>query len=162
MPTRRRNQLFATLLSVFLLAGLGFGLGAWAGEGEVDWSSGKYTGSEEEVLTLMAFYDSIQLTAEQEAVRQEALGPLPAACCNEFSMATCCCECNLSRSIWGLSKHLIAERGADAEQVRGAVQAWVATINPGGYEGKTCMTGQCGKPFKEDGCGGMNKHHLVH
>ena len=162
MSTPRRRHLFAVLLSIFLLAGLGAGFQAIAGEEEVDWSSGKYTGSEEEVLTLMAFYDAIELSDEQEAVRMEALGPLPAACCNEFSMATCCCECNLSRSIWGLSKHLIAERGADAMTVRSAVEAWVATINPGGYEGKTCMTGQCGKPFKEDGCGGMNKHHLVH
>ena len=152
---------FRTVL-VLAMALAVFGGVLVAKEASMDWASGEYTGSRDEVLTLMGFYDSIELTAEQEAVRQEALGPLPAACCNEFSMATCCCVCNLSRSIWGLSKHLIAERGASAEVVRKSVEAWVAAINPDGYQGKTCTTGQCGKPFKEGGCGGMNPNHLVH
>ena len=87
---------------------------------------------------------------------------MPAPCCSNFSAATCCCECNLSRSIWGLSKLLITEHKADAEQVRKAVEGWIEALNPSGYEGKTCTTGRCNLPFKDEGCGGMQEDRLMH
>lgn len=129
---------------------------------EKDWTKTPYEGSEQDVLDLMAFYKSIELSPEQEQVREAALRDMPAPCCSNFSAATCCCECNLSRSLWGLAKHLIADRGADAGQVRSAVESWVAALNPEGYEGRTCSTGQCNLPFKEDGCGGMAETHLIY
>lgn len=125
------------------------------------WLAGEFDGSREEVLSLMAHYQAIQLTPEQEAVRSEALGPVPAFCCKNFSAATCCCECNLSRTLWGLSKVLITQKDADAQQVRAAVTALVEVLNPSGYEGNTCPTGRCNLPFKEGGCGGMNKDRLL-
>jgi hypothetical protein len=120
-----------------------------------------FEGSQAEAERFMAYYDSIQLTAAQEAVRQEALQPLPAPCCSSFSAATCCCECNLSRTIWGLSKFLIAREDRSAGEVRAAVTAWIGAINPSGYPGNTCFTGGCGRSFKEGGCGGMRADQLT-
>jgi hypothetical protein len=109
----------------------------------------------------MRFYESIQLTPQQEAVRQEALQAIPAPCCSTFSAATCCCECNLSRTIWGLSKYLIAQEGRSAEEVRAATGSWVDAINPSGFAGDTCFKGGCGRSFKEGGCGGMRSDQLI-
>ncbi len=130
--------------------------------GDTDWTSGNYEGTREQTLELMGYYKSIELTTEQEGIRLEALSSMPAPCCGNFSAATCCCECNLSRSIWGLSKLLITEHKADATKVREAVEAWIAALNPEGYEGRTCNTGRCNTPFKADGCGGMSEHNLIH
>jgi hypothetical protein len=111
---------------------------------------------------LLAYNDSIRLTAEQEAVRREALEALPAPCCARFTAATCCCECNMARATWGLAKHLIADEGYDAERVRKEVAAWHAEINPGGFTGEACFNGGCGRAFADDGCGGMDRRKLVH
>jgi len=110
---------------------------------------------------LLAYNDSIRLTAEQEAVRREALEALPAPCCARFTAATCCCECNMARATWGLAKHLIADLGYDAERVRKEVAAWHAEINPDGFTGEACFNGGCGRAFADDGCGGMDRHKLV-
>ncbi len=133
-----------------------------AGETGTDWTAGKYEGTREQVLELMGHYRAIQLTPEQEAIHRQALANMPAPCCNNFSAATCCCECNLSRSIWGLSKLLITGHQADAGQVRKAVEAWIEALNPSGYEGKTCSSRRCNLPFKHGGCGGMQEHNLVY
>ena len=119
-----------------------------------------FEGSRAEAETFMEYYDSIQLTAPQEAIRKEALTAMPAPCCSNFSAATCCCECNLSRTIWGLSKYLIAREGRGAEEVRAAAEAWVDAVNPAGFPGDTCSSGGCGRSFSEAGCGGMNPHQL--
>ncbi len=139
---------------------LGAGSLLAAGDTGTDWTTGKYEGTREQVLELMGYYKAIQLTPEQEAIRLEALQDMPAPCCNNFSAATCCCECNLSRSLWGLSKLLITEHKADADKVRTAVEGWIQALNPSGYEGKTCSTGRCNLPFKQGGCGGMMEHRL--
>ena len=107
-------------------------------------------------------YDgSIQLTPEQEAIRVEALSAIPAPCCSDNSAATCCCPCNMAKSVWGLSKYLITEKGADVAQVRQAAQDWFRFINPTGFSGDTCYIGGCNRAFKDNGCGGMNEHHPV-
>lgn len=157
----RKRIVLLLALSLLLVGGFTFAT-AEKSAAEKDWTQTRYDGSEEEVRTLMAFYSSIQLTPEQEQVREAALRDMPAPCCNNFSAATCCCECNLSRSLWGLAKHLIADRGADAKLVRSAVEAWVSALNPAGYEGRTCMTGKCSLPFKAGGCGGMAEDHLIY
>lgn len=101
------------------------------------------------------WYETIELTPEQEAVKKEALEALPAPCCSDNTAYTCCCPCNLSKTVWGLSNHLIAEKGYDADQVRASVEEWLAFINPSGPSGDACYTGGCGKPFAHKGCGGM-------
>lgn len=103
----------------------------------------------------IAFDSSIQLTPEQERIKAEALSSIPAPCCSEFSMATCCCPCNLAKAAWGLAKHLIAERGYGVDQVREAELRWFKAINPNGFSGTVCATGGCNRSFEQNGCGGM-------
>lgn len=103
---------------------------------------------------------TITLTASQEATRVEALSVIPAACCRDSGADTCCCDCNLSRSIWGLAKTMIVG-GAGAVEVRQAAQTWTKTLNPAGYAGDACYTGGCERSMQTDGCGGMNEDHLV-
>jgi hypothetical protein len=156
---------FHTGLALLLMLALGSGSARSDAQTESGWHPQSvfiaFEGSQAEAETFMAYYDSIQLTAAQEAVRQEALQAMPAPCCSNFSAATCCCECNLSRTIWGLSKFLIALEGRSAGEVRTAVTAWINAINPSGYPGNTCFTGGCLRSFKEGGCGGMRADQLI-
>ncbi len=109
----------------------------------------------------MRWHTEIRLTAAQEAVKKAALGPIPAPCCSDNSAYTCCCSCNISRTVWGLSQYMIARQNATAEQVGAKVREWIAFINPKGFSGSACYTGGCPRPFSEGGCGGMNASNLV-
>ena len=124
-------------------------------------TSPAFTGDRAETERLIAYDKSIRLTAAQEKVRLEALTPMAAPCCKEFSAATCCCRCNMMRARDGLAKHLIADLGANAAKVREHVTAWHQAINPDGFEGDSCSTGKCGNSFKADGCGGMTEGQLT-
>jgi len=126
------------------------------------------------------WYNAIDLTSAQRALREGALRPLVAPCCDEYPMSTCCCECNLSCSVWGLSAYLITEKGYTADQLQEAILQWLHFIRPDYYvasaleeEGKiprvfglstqsSCFTGRCDLPFYSKtefrhigGCGGM-------
>lgn len=126
------------------------------------------------------WYNTIDLSAAQAKVREEALSPLVAPCCDEYPMSTCCCVCNLSRSVWGLSAYLIREKGYTAEQVQKSALQWLHFIRPDYYvarvlkeEGRylprygvstesSCFTNRCELPFYRKtgfryigGCGGM-------
>ncbi len=103
----------------------------------------------------------IRLTPEQEAVKKDALTRMPAPCCDDNSAYTCCCSCNVSRTIWGLSNYLIAKQGADVNIVEKRVNEWITFVNPNGYSGKTCYTRGCSRAFKHDGCGGMRRGNVV-
>ena len=103
----------------------------------------------------LGYYRSITLTPEQETVKKAALEALPAPCCNDNSTYTCCCPCNLAKTVWGLSNYLIARQGYDASKTRGKVEEWIRFIAPQGHSGKTCYEGGCSKPFAKGGCGGM-------
>lgn len=109
----------------------------------------------------MRWHAEISLTPAQEAVKKAALDPIPAPCCSDNSAYTCCCSCNISRTVWGLSQYMIAKQNASAEQVRRKVREWIAFINPRGFSGAACYQGGCPRPFREGGCGGMNASHLV-
>ncbi len=109
----------------------------------------------------MGYFQTIKLTPEQEAVKRKALSNLPAVCCSNNSAYTCCCVCNLSRTVWGLSHYLIAERGFDAPAVRAAVVKWTSFVNPHGFSGNSCFTGGCGRSFANNGCGGMRPNQVV-
>lgn len=105
---------------------------------------------------------SVTLTPAQQKVREKALRAMAAPCCKEFPLATCCCPCNLAKSAWGLANYMIARRGAGAGEVREAVGAWLAFVNPNGFSGDACNSaGGCARRFAQNGCGGMDERNLL-
>jgi len=109
----------------------------------------------------IGYYHTINLTPEQEAIKKAALGPMPAACCRESSMYTCCCPCNLSKTIWGLSNKAISEYGANAHQVQQVVESWLGYVNhESGFSGDSCYKGGCGNSAHRGGCAGMEESKL--
>src|SRR5215813_1226418 len=105
---------------------------------------------------------SIVLSPEQKQIRDKALAAMPAACCAKFSQATCCCPCNLAKTVWGLSNYMIANRNASAAEVQAAAKDWLKFVNPKGYTGDICDSpGGCGKTFSNNGCGGMDERNLA-
>lgn len=115
----------------------------------------------QQAAEFIAKYHSIELSMRQEEMKQEALSTIPAPCCASFSIATCCCPCNLAKAVWGLSHHLIAERGYDVPRVRETVQRWLRLTNEAGYRGDACYTGGCNRSFEHDGCGGMDENRIL-
>ncbi|MHB0972418.1 MAG: hypothetical protein ACYC7A_03970 [Thermoanaerobaculia bacterium] len=109
----------------------------------------------------IGYYSSIRLAAEHEAIKREVLAPMPAACCKNSNALTCCCTCNLSKTIWGLSNYVLAQHGANADQLRKTVRAWKDHVNPAGYSGDTCYSGGCSRALDDNGCGGMSESNLV-
>jgi len=110
----------------------------------------------------IAYYNSIALTPEQEKIKSEALSAIPAPCCSDYSILTCCCPCNLAKSVWGLSNFLIAKLEFSAKQVKEAVSEWIHFTNKDGYAGNACYMGRCNLPFREDGCGGMDEGRIFY
>ncbi len=109
----------------------------------------------------IAWSKSILLTPAQEKIKQEALGAIPAPCCKEYSVATCCCPCNLAKTVWGLANHAIARLGYDVVQTRALAVRWIRATNPAGYSGNACNRGGCSRPFSANGCGGMREDAVV-
>ncbi len=128
------------------------------------------------------WYNSIALSTEKQTIREDALESLVAPCCDEYPMSTCCCDCNLARSVWGLSAYVIAEKGYEVDQVREAASQWLYFIRPDYYVASalekekinlrrfgfttedTCFAGRCNFPFYSrtlsshlGGCGGMEE-----
>lgn len=120
-----------------------------------------FTDLDAQMRELIGYNSSIHLTAEQESLKKTALENRAAACCKDYSAYTCCCECNLSKSIWGLSNYLIAKRGYTAEQVNDAVGQWLAFANPRGFSGDSCYQGGCSRAPSANGCGGMTESKIV-
>ncbi len=124
------------------------------------------------------YYSTYKLSADQKTMRDAALSELRAPCCDDFPMSTCCCDCNLAKSVWGLSAYLISEKGFDAAAVKAAAEQWLEFIrpdyfrvrdlldhglNPGDYglvHENSCYVGKCGLPFAQGGCGGMGALNL--
>jgi hypothetical protein len=111
--------------------------------------------------TLISYNKSITLTSAQQKVMDQALSAIPAPCCAKYSMATCCCPCNLAKSGWGLSKYLITERQYSAPEVKKTVVDWLHAANPSGFTGNACFTGGCNRPFAQNGCGVMNEKVVI-
>jgi hypothetical protein len=109
----------------------------------------------------IAWADSILLTPEQKKIKEEVLSSIPATCCRQYSMLTCCCACNMAKTIWGLSNHMLVHEGADAKQLRTAVLEWTRAIGPKGFTGDACFKGGCARPFAQNGCGGMDSEKVV-
>lgn len=145
----------ATVIAALLLASLG--------EVRAATEAGKRPSFDDvkaRTTEFIGWSSSIRLTPEQEKVKRQALGSIPAPCCKEYSIATCCCPCNLAKSTWGLSKLLIAQHGLNTPQVRAAVDEWLGFIGHGGFTGDACFTRGCNRAFDHNGCGGMDDTHI--
>ncbi len=121
----------------------------------------KFTDVVKETKKFITYHQSIKLSRAQEKIKKEALSVIPAPCCSNYSIATCCCPCNVAKSVWGLSNFLITEKDYDAAKVKKAVTAWVQYIYPNGYAGDACYQNRCEAAFHKDGCGGMNEQEIV-
>ncbi len=126
----------------------------------------------------ISYYNATRLTPAQKSIMQDALLPLKAPCCDDNSMATCCCPCNLAKSVWGLSSYLIVEKNYDADQVRESALEWLHFIHSNYYiiqelksrgvdpatyglsHENPCYVGKCELPFMQGGCGGMGDLRL--
>ncbi|GAB4239209.1 MAG: hypothetical protein Kow00109_13990 [Acidobacteriota bacterium] len=115
----------------------------------------------EQSRQFIKYYLEIQLSAEQQRIFDAALRSEKAVCCDDHPMADCCCVCNLSRTVWGLAKHLIANLQLDASETRRAVKEWLTFVNPAEFSGETCYVQRCNNPYHEDGCGGMDPNQLI-
>jgi|AutmiccommuBRH23_1029490.scaffolds.fasta_scaffold65444_3 hypothetical protein len=124
-------------------------------------ASSTFEAVEPQTRKFIEYYKTIRLTPEQEKIKTAALSPLKAVCCKDFSALTCCCPCNFSKSLWGMTHYLIAQKGYNAVQVQEAAKAWIAYVNPDGFSGDSCNTGGCNRPFAQNGCGGMDDRALV-
>lgn len=120
-----------------------------------------FTDAKAQTRKFIGYYRSIKLTPEQERIKVEALSALAAPCCSKFTLATCCCPCNMSKAVWGMAAWLITEKGQGVEQVRQAATDWLQFINPGGFSGEACSNGGCKRPTAHDGCGGMDEADLI-
>ena len=121
-----------------------------------------FVDSASQTAEFIGYNRSIALNPDQKNLRDRALSALAAPCCSKFSAATCCCPCNLAKSIWGLSNYLIVERRAAEKEIQESVRAWLAFVGPKGFSGDVCDTaGGCGRTFSGNGCGGMNEKNLT-
>lgn len=120
----------------------------------------EFTDLKGQMKEFIGFYRAIELTPEQEAVKKAALDTRPAVCCSDYTAYTCCCDCNLSKSLWGLASHLIAVRGMGAEEVAEVTADWMKFANPDGFSGNACYTGGCNRSSRHDGCGGMEEARI--
>lgn len=109
----------------------------------------------------IGYHSTIHLTDTQEAIKREVLEAMPAACCRNSNAYTCCCTCNLSKTVWGLSNYVLAQHGASADQLRQVLRAWYDYTNPAGYSGDVCYDGGCSRAFHHNGCGGMSESNVV-
>lgn len=109
----------------------------------------------------MGYYHDIHLTTAQQAVKERALRSIPAPCCSDYSILTCCCPCNLAKSVWGLANYSVAKLGQNEKQLRATILEWLHFVNPSGFTGNSCYVGRCGAPFSANGCGGMEEQRLI-
>jgi hypothetical protein len=154
----RRTWLFAMVVGVPVLATLALDSAA----GAVPATRARFFDAPSQTAEFIGYNRSIVLTAAQRKVRDKALSAIPAACCSKFSAATCCCECNLAKSVWGLSNVMIARERATAAEVQSAARQWLKFVNGRGFTGDVCdAPGGCGRNFSNNGCGGMDERNLL-
>ena len=159
---KRQRQ---SVLWLGLLVGTALGVYGLLGAGQsraAESSEFAFTDVPNDTRRFTEYNKSIKLTPHQEQIRREALSSLSAPCCSNKTAYTCCCPCNMAKAWWGLSKHLIADRSYEADEVRQVVSEWFQIINTDGFSGEACYTrGGCNRPFSHDGCGGMNEKNLI-
>lgn len=126
---------------------------AWAAPKRIE-----FTDVERQTREFVGYYKTIRLTPKQEKVKAAVLSKIPAPCCAQFSALTCCCPCNFSKALWGMTHFLLAKEGYDEARLKDAVDRWIAITKPDGWSGRGCFNGGCARPFAKDGCGGMSEH----
>lgn len=121
----------------------------------------RFTDAASQTAEFIGYSRSLDLDPAQQRLRDRALSKIAAPCCAKFPMTTCCCPCNLAKSVWGLSNFLIVRQGADAGDVEQNARAWIAFVNPRGFTDDVCgSAGGCTRRFSADGCGGMDVANL--
>jgi hypothetical protein len=158
---RQVRGLAVACLAALALVGAGPGAGTNAGSRTSAGTAPTLREVRAKAENYIDYENAIRLTAAQARVKAEALQAIPAPCCKDYSMATCCCPCNLAKSVWGLSHYLIAKKSYTASQVKGEVLRWLAAINPAGFTGNACFNGGCKRPFSKNGCGGMEATEVI-
>lgn len=156
-----KNRTGTLVICLFLFL-LSFSLAANQNAATPKGSEFKFTNLEQQTKEFIGYNTSIQLTLEQEKIKTEALNAIAAPCCKEFTIATCCCPCNLAKSVWGLSNYLIAKENYSAAKVKETVNAWIQYTHPNGFQGDACFQGRCDSSFHQDGCAGMNDKNIVY
>ena len=146
----------SAIFAVLALPGVGRGVAMAKGAAPL-----VFTDVGSQTRTFIGYYHSIALTREQESLKARALNSIPAPCCSDKPMRTCCCDCNLAKAVWGMSNYAVAKLGYSEARLRDKVLEWLAFINPGGFTGNSCYTGRCGLPFDDNGCGGMEESRLI-
>lgn len=155
---RTNRYMIVALCAIALL----FTIGAQSGTDTKDSKKElKFYDVKVQIPEFIGYYNSIKLTPEQEKLKTEVLSKIPAPCCSEYSVATCCCPCNLAKSVWGLSHYAIANLNYDAKKLNDAVLEWIEFTHKNGHAGDSCSKGRCGSSFAEDGCGGMKDTEVV-
>ncbi len=155
---RTNRCMIAALCAVTLL----FTIGAQSGTDTKDSQKElKFYDVKIQTPEFIGYYNSIKLTPEQEKLKKDVLSKIPAPCCSEYSIATCCCPCNLAKSVWGLSNYAIANLNYDTKKLNDAVLEWIEFTHKNGHAGDSCSKGRCGSSFSEDGCGGMKDTEIV-
>lgn len=144
------------IAALTVIGGAGFGVAQAKGADAL-----VFTDVQSQTRTFIGYYHSIRLTRDQENIKARALNSIPAPCCSDKPMRTCCCDCNLAKAVWGMSNYAVAKLGYTEPQLRDKVLEWLAFINPRGFTGNSCYTGRCGLPFADNGCGGMDESRLV-
>ncbi len=159
-PTRLLASV-ALLVAPFLLPPPAVAL-RWAARPDRSAAPIRFRDAGSQTAQFIGYTRSITLTPEQQERKNRVLGSIPAPCCKDYSVATCCCPCNLAKSVWGLSNYLIAKKNmTDAELTR-SVKGWLRFINAKGFSGDVCYSsGGCSRPFTANGCGGMDEKKLV-
>lgn len=159
---QNRTLLWGAVIAVGILGGMGLsGLANTASKTPTAPTATSFNDVKSQTAEFHAYNRSITLSVEQKQVFREALSNIPAPCCSDRTAYTCCCQCNLARSWWGLAKHAIANQGYGIEQVRTTVEEWIAFVNPAGFSGDTCYSGGCSRPFRYNGCGGMKASNVI-
>jgi len=146
------------MASLLVVAAPGAGVGAAQAKGA---DALAFTNVASQTRTFIGYYHTISLTKEQELIKARALNSIPAPCCSDKPMRTCCCDCNLAKAVWGMSNYAVVKLGYNEAQLRDKVLEWLRFINARGFTGDSCYTGRCGLPFADNGCGGMDESRLV-
>ncbi len=136
----RRHPWFARFGSFLLTFGVPLAVSLAVDPAAARGTGMKFFDAPSQAAEFIGYSRSIALRPAQQKIRDAALRAMTAPCCRDFPLATCCCSCNLAKSVWGLTNYLIARQGATPAEVRKAVGGWLAFVNPTGFSGNACKS----------------------
>jgi hypothetical protein len=157
--TMNSKSAFIVLLIAFVA--LNVGLIDAQGNSKPKMDDLKLNEVEAQTKKFISYYQSIKLSPAQEKIKKRALSGIPAPCCTDYPMSTCCCPCNFAKSVWGMSNFLVAMKGYDVGKLKEAITAWIQKTHPKGFSGDACFKNRCDAAFRNDGCGGMKEGRIV-